>query len=253
MCPTQPRGRWHAADLPSGRVARRRPIWDGVLYLKTAQTIPPTWWYMTTVLSRRWVPTVSRTNTQLFSAISRGLNRSQDLSLRYIVVSDRLVITLCMSRFDELSFASTLTRSVLAAASPEIEPTVITITMSTNRRRMASPSPVQPRTKRWVRPVCWSLSFPAPALLLYPGAPSNETQGPPLSVLRSVERRPFQAVSLSFGSCRSLDLEEPGRELTTPPTIQAVSESRRSRGVFEVSRPPPVEKPPRFGAHTDHA
>jgi len=44
-----------------------------------------------------------------------------------------------MSSFDELSFGSSLTRSVLAAAVPDMDPTAITVRMSTNMRRIDSP------------------------------------------------------------------------------------------------------------------
>src|SRR3954453_17279219 len=93
---------------------------------------------MTTSLSKSRVPSVSSSNAQ-FTLISRALNRSHDLSLRYIAVSERFVITLCMSRFDRLSFGSSRTRSVLAMAEPEMEVTVSAIAMGTRRRRMTYP------------------------------------------------------------------------------------------------------------------
>src|SRR3954453_974672 len=99
---------------------------------------------MTTSRSRRYVPTVSRTNTQTCPPISRGVNRLQAFNRRYTVVSDKLVITLCMSSLDELSFGSILTRSVLAAAELERDPTATTVTISNRMRRMAPLSP-------WIR------------------------------------------------------------------------------------------------------
>ena len=49
-------------------------------------------------LSNRRVPNVSSRNFQFSSFVWPTRNRSQDRSRRYIVVSERLVITLCMSR-----------------------------------------------------------------------------------------------------------------------------------------------------------
>ena len=45
-------------------------------------------------------------------------NRSHELSRRYIVVADRLVITLWMSRFDKLSFGSILTLGDAGSSGP---------------------------------------------------------------------------------------------------------------------------------------
>jgi len=64
-----------------------------------------------------------------------------------MVVSDKFVITLCMSSFDRLSFGSVRILRLLAAADPVIDPTVSTVTMSTNKRRMA-PALYQPAADR---------------------------------------------------------------------------------------------------------
>src|SRR4051794_34502021 len=133
--PNQARGRWHAADLPSGRVARRRA--NIRCEFHTEQRIPRRTRAMMTALSKDPSPTVSSRNAQL-SRISECLNRSHDLSRRYIVVFERFVITLWMSRFDRLSLASSRTRTVVASTGPVMEPTASTIASGMSKRRKAS-------------------------------------------------------------------------------------------------------------------
>ena len=58
-----------------------------------------------------------------------------------MILLDRLVITLWMSRFDELSFASSLTLSVLAWADPQSDPTKSTRSTTASHRRIAFPLP----------------------------------------------------------------------------------------------------------------
>jgi hypothetical protein len=140
MLPTQPRGRWQAADLRPGRVAWRLPISSFPRWaFLTSHFRPLPVGKIPTNRSTRPPPNVSRAKPQT-TCISPNRNRSHEVSRRYIFVGESRVTTLWMSSFDELSLGSTLMWSEPAPADCAAKPrTKKIIIVSSSTRRTSAP------------------------------------------------------------------------------------------------------------------